>query len=382
MAFVKKTWKDRISQYPNRRTITDENGVTKPVTVGRAEGEVTQEGDAFSASNMNDLEVRIESAFASGGGGGGGGHTILDDSGTALPQRAGLQFKGAYSEDNSTDGITEVNVIRNMTKAEFDLLTDDEKKGIINITNITSGSDDRFQPIIYSEEERVVGVWTDGKPLYEKTITGTTDSSNLETQVNHGISNLDTVVSIEGSIRCGTQWQTFIEHSRPNNEEYTRISDTIISIVSTDSDWRGKPFHFTLRYTKTTDTPGSGQWTPQGVPAHHYSTDEQVVGTWVDGKTLYEKTIYNAGGTSGVWIFNHNISNLEMITEANGGCIVHGYSDYSQISWQTLPRTSPDSANIGIVGISNSSISMYVNDAFGNRVTDIYITLRYTKSST
>lgn len=23
---------------------------------------------------------------------------------------------------------------------------------------------------------------------------------------------------------------------------------------------------------------------------HHYSTDEQVVGTWIDGKTLYEKT--------------------------------------------------------------------------------------------
>ena len=118
-----------------------------------------------------------------------------------------------------------------------------------------------------------------------------------------------------------------------------------------------------------------------GEEYHKYSTEEHVVGVWVDGKPLYEKTIYNAGGTSGVWTFNHNISNLEMITEANGGCIVHGYSDYSQISCQTLPRTSPDSANIGIVGISDSFVSMYVNDAFGNRVTDIYITLRYTKSS-
>ena len=112
-----------------------------------------------------------------------------------------------------------------------------------------------------------------------------------------------------------------------------------------------------------------------------YSAEEREIGVWTNGKPLYEKTIYNAGGTNGVWTFNHNISNLEMVTEANGGCIVHGYYDYSQISWQTIPRTSPDSANIGIVGISDSFISMYVNDAFSNRVTDIYITLRYTKST-
>jgi len=63
MAFVKKTWKDRISQYPNRRTINDGN-FTKVVTVGRDEGTVTQAGDAFNASNMNDLENRIEAGLA------------------------------------------------------------------------------------------------------------------------------------------------------------------------------------------------------------------------------------------------------------------------------------------------------------------------------
>ena len=61
MAFVTKTWKNRISQYPNRRTINDGN-VTKVVTVGRDEGTVTEAGDAFSAENMNDLESRIATA--------------------------------------------------------------------------------------------------------------------------------------------------------------------------------------------------------------------------------------------------------------------------------------------------------------------------------
>lgn len=66
MSFVQKTWVDRISEYPNRRTIND-GVITKQVTVARDEGTVTEAGDAFNASNMNDLESRIASAIASVG---------------------------------------------------------------------------------------------------------------------------------------------------------------------------------------------------------------------------------------------------------------------------------------------------------------------------
>lgn len=62
MAFVKKTWKDRISQYPNRRTIND-GVMVRQVTVARDEGTITEAGDGFTATNMNDLEDRIETAF-------------------------------------------------------------------------------------------------------------------------------------------------------------------------------------------------------------------------------------------------------------------------------------------------------------------------------
>lgn len=70
MAFVKKAWKDRQVQYPNRRTIND-GRTTKVVTVGRDEGTITEAGDAFNAANMNDLENRILAACGGGGGGGG-----------------------------------------------------------------------------------------------------------------------------------------------------------------------------------------------------------------------------------------------------------------------------------------------------------------------
>lgn len=66
---------------------------------------------------------------------GAGGHTIVADDGTDLTQRANLQFIGAYSEDNSVDDTTEVNVVRNMTRAQFNQLSADEKTGLINITD-------------------------------------------------------------------------------------------------------------------------------------------------------------------------------------------------------------------------------------------------------
>lgn len=238
----------------------------------------------------NSTTHKWENGNASGGS---GGHTILDDSGTALTQRSNMQFKGAYSEDNSTDGITEVNVIRSMTKAEFDALPANEKQGIINITDITDGDDDRFQPVIYSEEEREIGVWIDGKPLYQKTLKVAPIALSNGTTIPHGVSDLEILAD------------AFIVLHRSNGEFYMPYTSTYkntsnfviqgdnLVFVSTDS-WTASDYvnlYATLRYTKTTDTAGSGTWTPQGVPAVHYSTDEQVVGTWVDGSTLYEKTI-------------------------------------------------------------------------------------------
>lgn len=59
--FSLKTWKDRVSQFPARRILTDTStNVSTMVTVARAEGTVTEEGDAYSAENMNGLETRIK----------------------------------------------------------------------------------------------------------------------------------------------------------------------------------------------------------------------------------------------------------------------------------------------------------------------------------
>lgn len=66
MPFVKKEWVDRVSEYPTRRKLVNTSTSTEEiVTVQRYEGEISQEGDAFSAANMNDLEDRIDFSISS-----------------------------------------------------------------------------------------------------------------------------------------------------------------------------------------------------------------------------------------------------------------------------------------------------------------------------
>ena len=65
-------------------------------------------------------------------------------------------------------------------------------------------------------------------------------------------------------------------------------NDSLIVLVGSGGDVKTGASHITLQYTKTTDQPGSGIWTPQGVPAVHYDDNEKVIGTWF-GDTLYER---------------------------------------------------------------------------------------------
>ena len=64
MAFVTKTWKDRMVEFAGRRKL--KNVSTNEAVlydVSRSEGTVMQTGDSFSATNMNDLEQRIKTEF-------------------------------------------------------------------------------------------------------------------------------------------------------------------------------------------------------------------------------------------------------------------------------------------------------------------------------
>lgn len=231
---------------------------------------------------------------------GAGGHTIVADDGTDLAQRANLKFGGTYSEDDSINDTTLVNVTRSMSSADYSLLSADEKAGIIEVYDETSGADDKFQPVIYSEEEREIGVWIDGKPLYQKTIKLQNVTVQSTQSYNYDVSalNIDTPIGTPQGfivISSGTDKRTLPFNILTGYGMTIQLSKTTVSLSRTTSDITCEWVIFTIQYTKTTDQAGSGQWTPQGVPAVHFSTDEQIIGTWIDGKTLYQKTVTTGG---------------------------------------------------------------------------------------
>lgn len=111
----------------------------------------------------------------------------------------------------------------------------------------------------------------------------------------------------------------------------------------------------------------------------NYSTNEQVIGTWMN-KPLYRKviqyknsSIIGAKGTSTEISIPHGISNLEQVIECK----------LNNVSNQIFPRVGNNSSVISWTGIINVTstaiILLIVNDTWISKTW--YITLEYTKTT-
>lgn len=146
---------------------------------------------------------------------------------------------------------------------------------------------------IYSTTEREVGVWIDGKPLYE--ITLSYHESSPVASKTYDITSLGIEFVLLGEKKLhfgpngGNGWADVPWFESNSYQATIRVSPT--QLYAEAQGWLFVDVVATIYYTKTSDVPGSGKYAPDGSVMHHYSTDEHVIGTWVDGKTLYEKTI-------------------------------------------------------------------------------------------
>lgn len=107
----------------------------------------------------------------------------------------------------------------------------------------------------------------------------------------------------------------------------------------------------------------------------NYSTTEHEIGTWIDGSTLYEKTI-DCGALPNATSKNvlHGISNLKRIVEYKG------YS-YSITNANSLPV--PFATNT-IFARVNSNGTDYITISTGSDLSaynETYVTIRYTKTA-
>ncbi len=267
-----------------------------------------------------------------------------------------------------------------LTQAEYDALTEEEKNnGSVYFITDTNGSGEDFQPVIYSLDEREIGVWTDGKPLYEKTYIF---SSTLTLYRNTWtvISALDDIASVVDKVISGDGY-FYVSAGGGYQPLAIQYSEGHIQAQIARYIESSNITQMTIRYTKSTDTAGSGIWTPQGVPAVHFSTNEHIIGTWIDGSTLYEKTLYHAGGVSGNVNIYHGVTNIDKVISWEGFAFDNPSAQYGTGQYFPLPRIALDHNDIGVGGVNSEYVGVTIPTAFNQRVIDIYITIRYTKSA-
>ena len=111
-----------------------------------------------------------------------------------------------------------------------------------------------------------------------------------------------------------------------------------------------------------------------------YSTEEKVIGKWIDGKPVYKATIIKdiSLGT-GEKNINHNINNIKNIIDVSGSCIVNNNE------WFLLPMSAPldnvPTYGISIQSITATNLNFFVGTGMGDASKTIQATLIYTKST-
>lgn len=262
-----------------------------------------------------------------------------------------------------------------LTQTQYDNLSEQDKMNGMTyyICDADSDKNGDFQPVIYNTNEREIGVWCDGKPLYQKTISFTIPSNNWD--YFDIASDIDTIIDYTGVVKDYNDNFQHIFFNRYDSGNTTFYTTIVIQngakklFFRTYIAMNNCTAYVTIRYTKATDTSGSGSWTPGGVPAVHYSEEEQVIGTWIDGKTIYQKTLTYTNQTQrpSDWTTLETFSDIDQVIKIDGFIDV---SNGQRMSNQYYFR----------LVFQNNALKYYCAElAAGNG--DITTTIQYTKTT-
>ena len=167
---------------------------------------------------------------------------------------------------------------------------------------------------LYSTDEQLIGRWIDGKPLYQKVINCGATPSRVCT-FPHGISNLETVVLLRGIGRINERWD-FLPYPTPDSITYQVRLDILKSSNIRFSYGSGadlyQEVYVIIQYTKSTDSSMSVS------DGNEYSTDEQVVGKWIDGRPIYQKTVQGMTPSSSGTRVDVGLPTLSQIIDVEG----------------------------------------------------------------
>ena len=310
---------------------------------------------------------------------------------------------------NSSSSPTTTSSLSNLTDVEITSLANgqglfyDEElqkwvNGDVASGGSTSSTTGTLKPWLYdSDNEIVIGVY-DGKPLYRKKVNIVLPSTAYEyTSILHNISDVEEIfinhnysyLVMENGSRIP------INAVRPSSSTNINGGMSIWSMAGAENisvviggTYVDCAAVFTLEYTKTTDAEGSGEGLmPYGVGGGsslvNYSTEEQVIGKWIDGRDLYQKT-YDITGISinaNTW-YDYIIDNtgIDFVTKIEGYRVSSGKT-------QTYPMNQYKTSDASLQGCTflyNADLpAIAIRPTSANTDTGIhwYVTIQYVKTT-
>ena len=231
-----------------------------------------------------------------------------------------------------------------------------------------------FSPIVCSDTEREVGVWEDNKPLYQKTFIGTlggTAGGDVSNYKMADLSDIDTIASISGTLQGVTPINSYYSSS---NYNMVFVNGAKNGLYCNGKNIGQNAYKVTIQYTKASDTAGSGEYNTLAIPNVHYSTDEQVIGTWIDGSTLYQKTCVtpltlNTG--SGEKTYTLDVNNVNKVISV----------DYSMGSSSFVINVTRTNTADEIRARISQGNQLTVWSGYNRSTLTIYTTIQYTKTT-
>ena len=242
---------------------------------------------------------------------------------------------------------------------------------------------------IYDTTEKVIGCMTDGRPLYQKTFVGTSNSSGNITSVgtlsNARVYNIKGVISNTSTTMANSTTSINIPVGATSTSgaaldvsifAYFDTSTIYLAVADNANTYRNKGYAITVQYTKTTDSANSYNYANE----NDYSTSEKIVGTWVDGSYLYQRTITgttaSSGSTTNVVALNPNyfVRKFEGTIRQNTGVYVQiGYTNAID------PGTYTEAQKDSIFAFTDGGYVKLMHGEY-NRGKPYGLTIQYTKT--
>lgn len=215
--------------------------------------------DCFPADTES-LEVDGENILTRIAGYGQGANQVTGDWNTACGTASGFYMGNGLTHSpagTTVDGwwwvIHLVHNDKYQRQIAFSFLNNSEiytriqNNGTWNNWTIISGE--------YSTNEKIIGTWINGKPIYRKVFSFTTPSGNTDYVINTGIS-MDTIIKVYGGISSAsggvTPIPTAIDWSGTIYATSLRVSNNNIYYRG-NSAYGNQPAYAIIEYTKTTD---------------------------------------------------------------------------------------------------------------------------------